>query len=168
MISFNVCSSVVLDSGKNTLLARSASGSYFVVTETYCLNPYQIAVVDHLRRTTTTSFAHNSHTKNLPFQIPTSLSTVHRHIFIFWKQRLYIWRWCGKNTRLILHRWGELMVFIQFIFFTLCTLIHKDANIQLVLYFTLHWFSRGNIYHAPSHSHLPKREITFRVCIVEL
>lgn len=81
MISFNVCSSVVLGSGKNMLLARSASGSYFIVTETYCLNPYQIAVADHLRGTTTTSFAHHSHT-NLPFQTPPR-STVHRHIFIF-------------------------------------------------------------------------------------
>lgn len=67
------------------------------------------------------------------FQIPTTLSTVHRHIFIFWKQRkkkktVYDLRWRGENTRLIPHCWGELMVFIQFIFFTLCTLIHKDAN----------------------------------------
>lgn len=101
--------------------------------------------------------------KHHPFQIPATLSTVHRHIFIFWKKRktVYDLRWRGENIRLILHRWGELMVFIQFIFYTLCTLIHKDANIQLILCFTLHWFSRGNIYHALSHTELPKREITF-------
>lgn len=38
---------------------------------------------------------------------------------------MYDLRWRGEYVRLILHRWGELMVFIHFIFDTLCTLIHR-------------------------------------------
>lgn len=152
MILFNVCSSTVFDSGKNILLARSASGSYFIFTEPYCLNPYRtfyvwpfeslLLIISKEPQPPALQIFHTQEKNNHPFQIPATLSTVHRHIFIFWKQGLYDLRWRGENTRLILHRWGELMVFIQFIFFTLCTLIHKDANLQLVLCFTLHWFSR--------------------------
>lgn len=59
----------------------------------------------------------------------------------------------GCWSRLIPHLWGRLMVFIQFIFFTLCTLIHKDADTQLVLCFTPHWLSTET-----SHSYSSPRE----------
>lgn len=91
-----------------------------------------------------------------PVRIRTALSTVHRHIFIFEK---------NKNKKGlctigddvarawdILHRWGELMIFIPFIFHTLCTLIQADADYTARIMFHSASVFLGNFYlsHSPS------------------
>lgn len=55
------------------------------------------------------------------------------------------------------------MVFIQFVFFTLCTLIHKDANNTAHIMFrsALVFPGTHNIYHALSRAQLPERDVTF-------
>lgn len=52
------------------------------------------------------------------------------------------------------------MVFIQFIFNTLCTLIHKDADIQLIMLHSALVF-QGNMHHALSRTELRERENVF-------
>lgn len=158
--------------GKTYSSLGLASGPYFIFRKPYCLNPYRAFYVwsfqslYHLKRTTSPPLCRylKKKKKHHPFQIPATLSTVHRHIFIFWKEKketVYDLRRRGETVRLTLHRWGELMVFIQFIFYTLCTLIYKDADIQLTLCFALHWFFRRNIHHTLPHTELPERDITF-------
>lgn len=93
------------------------------------------------------------------------LSALYIGIYLFFgkkkKKTVFDLKWRGENISLILHRWGELMVFIQFIFYTLCTLIHKDADIQLILCFTLHWFSGKHTSHSFSYRTPQEREIKF-------
>lgn len=123
-----------------------------------------VTVVDHLKWNP--GFAYISqkqhHFKSLP------LSALYIDIYLFFEIKKKTKRLCTlwddvASTWVILHRWGELMVFIQFIFYTLCTLIHTDADIQLVLCFTRHWFffpggTSITLSHG-WHAELPEREM---------
>lgn len=120
-----------------------------------------ITVVNHLKRMASPSFAKKK--KNTTHFKSLQLSALYIDIYLFFgrkKKTVYDLRWRGTNMRLILHRWGELMVFIHFIFDTLCTLIHADADTQLLLRFTLHWFSRETsiTLASLSNTELPERE----------
>lgn len=95
----SVTTSILCDSGKITLLARSASGLCFIFKRTILFQSIssllclivRITVVDRLKTTTFPSFADNPHTlKKNPtrhlFQTP-GLSTVHRHIYFLKRKK---------------------------------------------------------------------------------
>lgn len=107
----SVTTSIRCDSGKLMLLARSASGLYFIfkrvilfqsISSLLCLI-VRVTVVDRLKTTTFPSFADNPHTLKKTthhlFQIP-GLSTVHRHIYFLKRKKnktVYDLRWRGEN-----------------------------------------------------------------------
>lgn len=109
----SVTTLILCDSGKIMLLARSASGLYFIfkriilfqsISSLLCLI-VRVTVVDRLKTTTFPSSADNPHTlkKNQPTTYFKSLvSALYIDIFIFWKGKkknktVYDLRWCGEN-----------------------------------------------------------------------
>lgn len=118
----SVTTSIRCDSGKLMLLARSASGLYFIfkrvilfqsISSLLCLI-VRVTVVDRLKTTTFPSFADNPHTlkKKQPTTYFKSLvSALYIDIFIFWKGKktrlCTIWDDAARTLRPILRRWGE-------------------------------------------------------------
>lgn len=107
---------------ENWLLSLSASGPVFILREAYCLNPYQGFYVWSFKsmlliisREPCPPALQIFHTKGTIHFSSMPLSALYIGIYLFFgkkKKTLYYLRWRGENRRLILHRWGELMVFI--------------------------------------------------------
>lgn len=136
----------VLDSGRSVIRSR-----YFRAASTH----RTFASHHFSSGTTSSSFAE----EKIPVISSPHISALYiRGVYLFfWKQRLQRLEMLRRQRRL-LHCWGALMLFIQFRFFTLCTLIHKRCqySARVPFHSAPVFFQKGNASHsrgAPQERH---------------